>query len=171
MDWLAQVNTLIGAAIGIGATLLTERVRARREGERERAQVHQRLYSDYLMALSRALEALREVQHHEPAASLPGAARLALKESDSYPLRYQLSVIAPATVVARSEDVYRQLRGLRDMVARGETAESAVFRAARSQYGHAFYLLRQSMRTDLTADGTNTAAFDAGVGYPGMASQ
>ncbi|MCF4138571.1 hypothetical protein L1856_20425 [Streptomyces sp. Tue 6430] len=60
MDWLAPVNTLTGAAIGIGSTLLADRIRWRRDREALDRDTRRQAYAAFMAALSDAYTRLHE---------------------------------------------------------------------------------------------------------------
>jgi hypothetical protein len=60
MDWLAPVNTLTGAAIGIGSTLLADRLRWRRDREALNQDTRRQAYAAFMAALSDVYPRLHE---------------------------------------------------------------------------------------------------------------
>ncbi|GAA2074096.1 hypothetical protein GCM10009801_27820 [Streptomyces albiaxialis] len=60
MEWISPVSTALGAGIGVGATLLADRLRWRREREDRALETRQQLYAEYSAALSRIRTALNE---------------------------------------------------------------------------------------------------------------
>jgi hypothetical protein len=59
VDWSAPVSTLIGAVVGVGATMLADRSRWKRDQSRERDQLRRDSYGSYLAAVIAAHEAMR----------------------------------------------------------------------------------------------------------------
>lgn len=60
MEWISPVSTALGAVIGVGSTLLTDRFRWRRERAGQNLDVRRQMYADYTAALSRIRTALNE---------------------------------------------------------------------------------------------------------------
>ncbi|MER6561014.1 hypothetical protein ABT300_25445 [Streptomyces sp. NPDC001027] len=67
-------------------------------------------------------------------------------------LRYELSICAPRHVVEKSDDAFRRLRDLRDVVADGFGRDSSECVTGRLRYDRAYQGLRDAMRKDLGAD-------------------
>ncbi|MFE5038215.1 hypothetical protein [Streptomyces sp. NPDC056683] len=67
-------------------------------------------------------------------------------------LRYELSICAPRYVVEKSDDSFRRLRDLRDVVADGFSRDSNEYVTGRLRYDRAYQALRDAMRIDLGAD-------------------
>ena len=67
-------------------------------------------------------------------------------------LRYELSICAPRYVVEKSDDSFRRLRDLRDVVADGFSRDSSEYVTGRHRYDRAYQALREAMRKDLGAD-------------------
>ncbi|MGW0711749.1 hypothetical protein ACWD4G_38325 [Streptomyces sp. NPDC002643] len=67
-------------------------------------------------------------------------------------LRYELSICAPLYVVVESDDSFRRLRDLRDVVAAGLSRDSDEYVAGRHRYDRAYQALRDAMRKDLGAN-------------------
>jgi hypothetical protein len=59
VDWSAPVSTLVGAMVGVGATMLADRSRWKRDQSRERIQLRRESYGSYLAAVIQAHEAMR----------------------------------------------------------------------------------------------------------------
>lgn len=67
-------------------------------------------------------------------------------------LRYELSICAPRYVVEKSDDSFRRLRDLRDVVTDGFSRDSNEYVTGRRRYDRAYQDLRDAMRKDLGAD-------------------
>ncbi|MEU6228530.1 hypothetical protein [Streptomyces sp. NPDC047042] len=78
------------------------------------------------------------------------AVREALEACTS--LRYELSICVPRYVVEKSDDSFRRLRGLRDVVADGFSRDCSEYVTGRHRYDRAYQALREAMRRDLGAD-------------------
>ncbi|WEO95322.1 hypothetical protein A6P39_015525 [Streptomyces sp. FXJ1.172] len=152
MDWIPLLSTAFGAVIGVVATLLADRVRARSNRQEEDRALKRRLYGDYLAALSLTRQNLRtaarslSVSHAE-------RTRMALdsfKEASVYQARYQVSLVAHERVVEASTAAFNALRSLRDLVeAGGGSHGDPAYRAAQNEWTGCFATLRRCMRRDL----------------------
>ncbi|GAA3020705.1 hypothetical protein [Streptomyces fulvorobeus] len=124
MDWLAPVNTLIGAAIGVGSTLLADRFRWRRDRAALNQDTRRQAYAAFMGALSDAYTRLHEIAHGaRPAEEARTAAHEVFVTSNLYPLRYELALIAPWEVMDSANHAFWKVRALRDLVATGATTQ------------------------------------------------
>jgi hypothetical protein len=151
MDWLAPINTLIGAGIGVGSTLLADRFRWHRERVRVNEEARRRIYSAFMGALSETYQTLYEItrdgnSRDEPRAT---AAYDAFRAGNLYPLRYQLVLIAPRDVVEPTNQAFWKVRTLRDLVATGATVDQKEFRQLLDEYIAAAEEAQVAMRKDL----------------------
>jgi hypothetical protein len=150
MDWLAPLNTLIGAGIGVGSTLLADRLRWRRDRINSSQDARRQAYAAFMGALSDAYQRLYEIARK---GNEPGEAQAAAHEvfvsSNLYPLRYQLVLIAPWSVVEPTNQAFWKIRDLRDLVATGATRDSQEFRLLGRQYVDAAEEAQVAMRGDL----------------------
>lgn len=73
-------------------------------------------------------------------------------------MRYQMTITAPAPVVAASEDAFRRLRDLRDRVMEGTLATDPAYVDGRRSYDDALRTLRLRMREDLGSGERGTRA-------------
>ncbi|MGW4806477.1 hypothetical protein [Kitasatospora sp. NPDC004272] len=152
MDWGTAVSTLIGAAIGLGATYTGDAVRARR-GRRERwSEQRRQLYADYLAALSRVADDFHAIARHPDRTDLDVRASDAWRSSLVYGLRYQMTIDAPEQIADLSDDCFRRLREVRGVVGDGARTRSPEFRTAAHAYDSALTRLRAAMRSDLAAN-------------------
>jgi hypothetical protein len=71
------------------------------------------------------------------------------RRGDAYPLRYHMTITAPADIVVVSDACFRGLRDFRDVIAAGTEGGSPDFLRAQSRYDELLAALRQVMRTDL----------------------
>jgi len=150
VDWSAAVSTLVGAIIGVGATMLADRSRWKREQGRERIQLRREAYGSYLAAIIQAHEAMRAAAASD---GLPDGKRAAITEafrsSDPYVQRFELSLLAPADVVGDAVAVFRRTREIRDLLISGAGAETVEYRTAQRAYYDAIKAMSDTMRKDL----------------------
>ncbi|MFI7104353.1 hypothetical protein ACIBK8_34060 [Streptomyces sp. NPDC050161] len=165
MDWLPLASAALGGLIGSGSTLMADRVRWRREtaertAERQRAEEERKqtnrhaMYAEYLTALSRIRNGLREMAHDESASAAERSARLqkVFLESGAYELRSQLQLVAPESVVQHTEGAYKSLRRLRMAIEEGASFQDAAYLERRDHYHGQLGSLKQALRRDLSID-------------------
>lgn len=150
MDWLAPVNTLTGAAIGIGSTLLADRLRWRRDREALRQDTRRQAYAAFMAALSDAYSRLHETAREPlPPVESRTAAHEVFTSSNLYPLRYEIALIAPWDVMAPVNEAFWKVRALRDLVATGTATDAPEFRTHVRDYLTATEAAQTAMRKDL----------------------
>jgi hypothetical protein len=150
VDWSEPVSTLVGAIVGIGATMLADRSRWKREQSRERIQLRRESYGSYLAAIIQAHEAMRIAAAGDGSPDSKRAAiTAAFRSSDPYVHRFGLSLLAPADVVEDAVAVFRRTREIRDLLISGADAETAGYRAAQRAYYDAIKAMSDTMRKDL----------------------
>ena len=150
MDWLAPVNTLTGAAIGIGSTLLADRFRWRRDREALNQDTRRQAYAAFMAALSDVYSRLHETARETlPPAEARTAANEVFTTSNLYPLRYELALIAPWDVMSPVNEAFWKVRDLRDLVATGTHTDAPDFRAHVGDYLKATESAQTAMRRDL----------------------
>jgi len=150
MDWLAPINTLIGAGIGVGSTLIVDRLRWRRDRVMAGQEARRNSYAAFMAALADAYQRLYEIardQGGQPAAR--ATAPEVFRTSNLYPLRYQLVLIAPWEVVEPTNEVFWKIRELRDLVATGASHAGHDFRQLERAYIDAAEKAQVAMRRDL----------------------
>ncbi|MFI7504470.1 hypothetical protein ACIBVL_39530 [Streptomyces sp. NPDC049687] len=152
MEWTALVSTVLGAAIATGSALLLDRRRRHQERLDRDLQIRRSLYGEYLACLSEARHTCGNVAR-DPDMELP-TRRTTAREAfgPCIGLRYQVTITAPADVVAASENAFRRLRDLRDHVMAGVLATEQVYLEGRLGYDEALAALRNGMRRDLSVD-------------------
>jgi hypothetical protein len=143
MEWISPVSTALGAVIGVGSTLIADRLRWRRERAGQSLDVRRQLYADYTAALPRMRTALHEcAQADIPASELflaPGA----------YEIRHQLAIVAPQDVVEAARAAFVVLRHTRDLLVDGAVIESPAYSELENRFDSAVAELRRVMRRDL----------------------
>ncbi|HET6858741.1 MAG TPA: hypothetical protein VFH94_16830 [Streptomyces sp.] len=151
MDWGTLIGTGLGAVVGVGSTLIADRVRWKRDQGARQEDVKRQLYGEYLTALTRTRNELKELRG---AAVAPDErARLAgqfYRQGGAYELRYQLAITAPTAVVECSEDALRKLRVVREKIE--EDVTGAPLDEEFTALIHSVKSLRDATRSDLGAD-------------------
>jgi hypothetical protein len=151
MDWLAPINTLVGAGIGVGSTLLADRVRWRRDRARQREEARHHAYAAFMGALGDLYQSLHDLARDDGTLSGPraAAAHEAFRATNLYPLRYQLVLIAPWDVVESSNAAFWRIRDVRDLVAGGANVVAEDYRRGTREYLAAAEKAQDAMRRDL----------------------
>lgn len=159
MEWSTLLSTLLGAVIGVGSTLLADRIRWRRDARGQQRSHRHELYADYLSVLTRAHESLRLVAQTErpetTAADREMATRAAFAESGAYEWRNRISVTAPTAVHTASEETFRRLRDVRRVLAHGAKVGSADYETVREEFSVTLRLLVVAMREDVGVEPIN----------------
>ncbi|AOR33603.1 hypothetical protein BFF78_23305 [Streptomyces fodineus] len=153
MDWTTLAGTALGAVVGVGSTLLADRVRWRREtGERDRRE-RRDLYVTCLTRYRLAYEDMHTAatRHREaPAAERAAAVREAFRASGCDEAREVVLIRAPQEMTAVVEDVYASLRELLEVFASGDPAlDTPEFQEHRLRHAQAVWAARAAMRAAL----------------------
>ncbi|MFC7305800.1 hypothetical protein ACFQVC_16430 [Streptomyces monticola] len=152
MDIGTLIGTGLGAVVGVGSTLMADRVRWKRDRAARREDLKRELYGEYLAALTRTRNQLKDLvkaRNFTPDERAHQAGEL-YREGGAYELRYQMSITAPEQVVKRSDDALRKLRDVRDRLQEQvtdselDTEFTRLIKSVKS--------LRDAMRADLGAD-------------------
>ncbi|MDX3072552.1 hypothetical protein [Streptomyces sp. MI02-7b] len=150
MDWLAPVNTLLGAAIGVGSTLLADRHRWRRDRVALDRDTRLKAYAAFMGALADVYAQLWEIARDgRPVEEARAAAHEVFASSPLYPLRYELALIAPWEVMDPVNRAFWKVRSLRDLVAGGVTTEAPGLGRQGRDYLAAAEEAQAAMRRDL----------------------
>lgn len=152
MEWISLAGTALGAVIGVGSTLLAERVRWRRERAGQDLDVRRQLYADYTAALSRMRTALNECARVDLAADeRRSRVRELFLAPGAYEIRHQLAIVAPMEVVAAARSAFVVLRDTRDLIGEGAGVDDPAYLELEERLDAAVAELRTLMRLDLGA--------------------
>ncbi|WP_329230920.1 hypothetical protein OG488_19390 [Streptomyces sp. NBC_01460] len=152
MEWIPLVSTALGAAIGVGSTLLADRARWRRDRAGQDLDVRRQLYADYTAALSRIRTALNEcAQEDIPTAERTRKVREVFLTPGAYEIRHQLAIVAPPEIVDAARSAFVVLRDTRDLLAAGASVDDAAYADLEERFDAAVAALRTLMRLDLGA--------------------
>lgn len=168
MDWLAPVNTLIGAGIGVGSTLLADRLRWRRDRAALNQDTRRQAYAAFMAALSDVYQRLDELARDgRPTEEKRTAAHDVFVSRNLYPLRYELALIAPWEVMEPVNQAFWRVRDLRDLVVGGSSRGNPEFGRHLHAYLAAAEKAQVAMRRDLGTSWPNRA--DGSTTPPGEA--
>ncbi|MGI5455835.1 hypothetical protein ACQEWB_22170 [Streptomyces sp. CA-249302] len=151
MNWTTLAGTALGALIGVGSTLLADRVRWRRDaGERNR-QERRDIYVGCLTKYRLAYEAMHSAATvHRGQHTLDAAVREAFRASGCDEVRESALICAPQELSDVLEDVYVTLREFQEFFAAGDQPlDSPEFQEHRLKHGKAIWAARAAMRADL----------------------
>ncbi|MGI5458872.1 hypothetical protein ACQEWB_37990 [Streptomyces sp. CA-249302] len=152
MDWGTLAGTALGAVLGVGTTLLTERSRWHRENSARERAVRQQLYAEYLGALSLTTHRLRDLKRSTGLTRqerIDEAGRI-LGSTNAYHLRYQMLIIAPEHLGDTANEAFRRIRDLRDRFDEPEINADPEWSSSMSAVSQSLEALRTAMRSDLT---------------------
>ncbi|MER5225767.1 hypothetical protein [Streptomyces flaveus] len=157
MEWMTLAGTGLGALVGVGATLLTERARWRRDSAERARQERKEIYVACLTTFRQAHESMRAVAFGDrlwegEATALDAAVREALRASGCNEARDTAALFAAPEIVAAIDDAFVSLRRLMDVLAAGNGLGSAAFQEAQMAHRSAVRLAQAAMRRDLGSD-------------------
>src|SRR5690349_2737478 len=118
MQWATLASTLVGAFIGIGATVITDRLKWERERKHRDDKSRLDLYVEYLAVLSRAVAQIKIAGYTR---NLEGedrdiAIREAFQVSGAYEWHYRVGLVAGPAVAAASQEAFSALYNLREAI-------------------------------------------------------
>jgi hypothetical protein len=155
MDYGTLAATAVGAVIGVGATLISDSVQARRD-------IDQKWLDTKRLVYVRLLEALAQAHSRITVAAFQGLCgterRYAVhhafhddpRHSEAKSVLRELAITAPENVYRLASDVYQSLRVVRDILAEPSTiADNPEFRRANDSFFKNLENLQQLMRIDL----------------------
>ena len=150
-QWIAVLGTALGAVIGIGAAFINDRVRWRRDQDRDRLGVRRELYSSYIATLTEIHESMRAVSGRDglTPAGRRDAVRAVFHDGGLYQLRYQIGVIADQQVLDAAETAFSHMRDIRDTLAAGGRISDPQYQEQRTAWGGVLRTLQHVMREEL----------------------
>ncbi|WP_147286029.1 hypothetical protein [Streptomyces corynorhini] len=152
MEWTTLLATVLGAAIAMGATLLVEVRKERREAMGEWRRSKRELYGAYLGALSAARGQLQLIMLDRALTGTERAIAARQAFARCYELRYQLEVTAPRTVVEPALSYFRSMRRLRRATEAGARDGDEECESAFLEVMSALAKVRAAMRLDMGTD-------------------
>lgn len=150
------MSTLAGAVVGVSSALVAERIRWRRDQEREGTQTRRVVYSDFLMALSQGHSDMRTVVLQDDRSTgdrLYGDLHQALDGSGIWRLRQSLSLTASAEIIQLAVKACDALTRMRDGLIENPDVRSDAYFRVRADLWRDNAQLREAMRKDLGMEG------------------
>jgi hypothetical protein len=153
MQWSSLIGAVVGALIGVSATLSSEQLRWRRGRQDSDKASKRQTYAEYLSALSLTRNELRLASRNS---SIPLEERVrraaeSFNTGRAYELRYQVVLIAPEAVIDASDNAFRALRKIQRQVEDGTLHTDASYIALRETWDVSFDVLTDRMRQDIDA--------------------
>ncbi|MGW2519950.1 hypothetical protein ACWC09_23615 [Streptomyces sp. NPDC001617] len=151
VEWTTLAGTGLGALIGVGSTLVADRVRWRRESAVRGHQERKDIYVTCLTKYRQAYESMHaDAVAHRGQDGLEAAVREAFRGSGCDEVRESVLICAPQRMADVLEEVYGTLRELQEIFATGEPSlDSPEFQEQRLRHGQAVWAARAAMRRDL----------------------
>ncbi|MFF1723443.1 hypothetical protein [Streptomyces sviceus] len=151
MEWTTLAATGLGAFVGVGSTLLADRVRWRRDLAERTRQERKEIYVACLTKYRQAYEDMYAAALRPPAGvPLDTAVREAFRASGCDEIRESALVCAPQEMSDVIEAVYATLRQLQDVLAAADPPlDSPAFQEHRLAHAKAVWAARAAMRRDL----------------------
>jgi hypothetical protein len=151
VQWSSLIGAVVGALIGVSATVASEHMRWRRGRQDSDKATKRQTYADYLAALSLTRNELRlaALKSSIPPPERSKRAAKAFSTGRTYELRYQVALIAPMELTAASDHAFRSLRQLRDLVQDGTLRTDSSYAEQKAIWEAAFTALRDRMKNDL----------------------
>ncbi|MFF4162913.1 hypothetical protein [Streptomyces sp. NPDC001741] len=152
MEWTALVATAVGAVIGVGSTLVTERVTWRRNAGEQDRETLRTTAAQFLEALTEARDTISDASRSEllPVDERAQLARAAFLTYGVHAKQYQLELLATPEVAECAKDAAHQLVLYRDAVAAGHLRDAPECAQARRMFREARQKLMAAMRASLT---------------------
>jgi hypothetical protein len=151
VEWATPVGTAIGAIVGVGAALLGDRVRWRRETKERDREALRLVYVTFLKALAITRDELSRTSADVSSSGEERAlaAHRAFREQEIYAKQYQFEISAPSEIVELGLLVTERLVDYRDAVISGATRSNEACTLARQRLTEAGRALIGAMRSTL----------------------
>ncbi|MFG3254777.1 hypothetical protein [Streptomyces sp. NPDC048172] len=155
MQWFTLLSTLLGTAIGVASTLISERFRSKEA----RLQLHQAVrteaYLSFLQSMNESAGAFRGLAltaAQAPPDQLQESSRQVFKESSLYVTRERIILFAPNSVAAAMNVVFNSLLQMQEAVNLRCDRYSPEFLSCLNKYADSVQMLRSEMRKDVGAE-------------------
>ncbi|MFF3330321.1 hypothetical protein ACFYWX_12305 [Streptomyces sp. NPDC002888] len=156
MDWATLAATGLGALVGVGSTLLADRVRWQRDLTERNRQERKEIYVACLTKYRQAYEDMYAAANRTAdgatgdGVTRDAAVREVFRASGSDEVRESALICAPQEMSDAIEAVYATLRELMEVLAAGNPPlDSPEFQEHRLRHARAVWDARAAMRGDL----------------------
>ncbi|MFJ5865547.1 hypothetical protein ACIQEY_14170 [Streptomyces parvus] len=151
MEWTALAATVVGAVIGVGSTLVTDRVSWRRDTRERDRETLRTVAAQFLEALTEARDAISDASRseHLPVAERAQLARAGTSAQGVHAKQYQLELLATPEVAESARDASYRLLLYRDAVVAGHLRDDPECTQARRAFREARQKLMTAMRSSL----------------------
>jgi hypothetical protein len=155
MNFGTLIAAAVGAVIGIGSTLITDSVRARRELDQKWVDTKRLVYARFLGALAQAhsritVAAFRNLSGEERRGAVHEAFHDDPQYSEAKSVLRELAITAPEHVYKMAAEVYERLRIVRDVLAQESvTVDYAEYEKVNTPFFAGLEALQNLMRDDL----------------------
>ena len=151
MEWTALVATVVGAVIGVGSTLATDRIRWKRDTSARDREILRTVSAEFIDALTQARDAISDASRsgHLRVEERAQLARAGILDHAVHAKQYQLELLAEPEVACLAGDAAYQLVLYRDAVVAGHTRDDTECTHARRAFREARQELMSAMRTSL----------------------
>jgi hypothetical protein len=155
MDYGTLAAAAAGAVIGVGSTLITDSVRARRDRDQRWIDTKRLIYARFLGALTQAhsrikVAAAGEFSPAEKHKAVSQAFHDDPQHAEAKAILTELAITAPEHVHRLAVEVYECLRTIRDVLSQPSvTAAGTEFRLASKPFWDGIETLQNVMREDL----------------------
>ncbi|MFD7388027.1 hypothetical protein ACFV46_06135 [Streptomyces sp. NPDC059852] len=154
MDWTTLAATALGAFVGVGSTLLADRVRRHHDRADRTRQERRQIYVTVLTKYRLAYEDMREAALTRDGRERATAVRQAFRSSGCDEARESALLCAPREMADALEAVYATLRDLQDAFATGDPPlDSPAMQERRLKHAEAVWAARAAIRGDLEVTG------------------
>ncbi|MEW1615112.1 MULTISPECIES: hypothetical protein [unclassified Streptomyces] len=151
MEWTALVAAVVGAVIGVGSTLVTDRATWRRDTREQDRETLRTLAAQFLEALTEARDTISDASRsgHLPVDERAQLARAGVLAHGVHAKQYQLELVATAEVAEFARDAAYQLVLYRDAVVTGHLRDDPECAEARRAFREARHRLMAALRSSL----------------------
>jgi len=155
VDWIPVVTTLLGTVVGVGSTLVVDRVRSSREQRQRWDDLRRQSYVQFLVATNHTHQALCAVALGISSSEAPKAARAreAFVSNGIYAACEQVVIVAPEPIRIAANVAFDLLKRYRDLIENGHDTDNSANRALLDQYRQSRDSLRELMHEDLRSFG------------------
>ena len=149
------IAAVVGAVIGVGSTLITDLVRARRDTDEKWTETKRLVYVRFLLAVTQAhsrikVAALGDLDPTERRKAVNVAFYDDPRNAEAKSILRELAITAPDDINQLASETYQCLRAVRDVLSRPTMAtDDPEYRAVSKPFWDSLGMLQAAMRDDL----------------------